>query len=354
MKIGNLHFGSVVRGRLSAGTKVFEGKFGTFDEMNDFVPSKLTKRMIVSKFMGVYDPLGKLLPLTSRMKKDLRLIMKSTPNWDDAVTDEHRKSWVKNFLDIEKAKGLKYTRPRMPIHAIDTKMRLMVFVDAAKELLVIWAGVGFKRKTGEWSSAFLIGRSLLCPQDSTIPRDELEALVAGSNMLWLLRQILEQWVDSFLLAGDAMIPLFWVLSDKKRLGIWHRTRSVQVRRGTPMENIYHVQTAYNVADGPTRPDKLTFEDVGPGTPWEIGLPWMSMDLDKIIEQKILTPIQEHMMNDEDKEEFEEGFVIERTPDVLTRGHFGNGNFSLQCNSSKRVDLVASRANYSKYIILPRF
>ena len=352
VKIGNLHFGSVVRGRLSAGTKVFEGKFGTFDEMNDFVPSKLTKRMIVSKFMGVYDPLGNLLPLTSRMKKDLRLIMKSTPNWDDAVTDEHRKSWVKNFLDIEKAKGLKYTRPRMPIDAIDTKMRLMVFVDAAKELLVIWAGVGFKRKTGEWSSAFLIGRSLLCPQDSTIPRDELEALVAGSNMLWLLRQILEQWVDSFLLAGDAMIPLFWVLSDKKRLGIWHRTRSVQVRRGTPMENIYHVQTAYNVADGPTRPDKLTFEDVGPGTPWEIGLPWMSMDLDKIIEQKILTPIQELMMNDEDKEEFEEGFVIERTPDVLTRGHFGNGNFSLQCNSSKRVDLVASRANYSKYIILP--
>ena len=77
-----------------------------------------------------------------------------------------------------------------------------------------------------------------------------------------------------------------------------------------------------------------------------------MDLDKIIEQKILTPIQELMMKDEDNEEFEEGFVIERTPDVLTRGHFGNGNFSLQCNSSKRVDLVASRANYSKYIILP--
>ena len=132
----------------------------------------------------------------------------------------------------------------------------MVLVDAAKELLVIWAGVGFKRKNGEWSSAYLIGRSLLAARDSTIPRDEMEALVAGSNMLWLLRQILSCWTDSYLLAGDAQIPLFWVLSEKKRLGLWHRTRSVQIRRGTPLEHLYHVKTAHNIADGPTRQTRL--------------------------------------------------------------------------------------------------
>ena len=126
VKTGSLHFGSVVRGRLSPETQVYEGKFGSFEDMNTFVPKALTKRMVVSKFMGVFDPLGKLLPLTSRMKRDLRLVMKSTVNWDDAVLDEHRTSWVKNFLDLEKAKGLKYTRPRMPIDAINTDMRLLV------------------------------------------------------------------------------------------------------------------------------------------------------------------------------------------------------------------------------------
>ena len=78
----------------------------------------------------------------------------------------------------------------MPVDAIDTKMRLLVLVDAAKELIVIWAGVGFKRKNGTWSCAQLIGRSLLTSADSTTPRDEMEALVAGSNLLWLLRQML--------------------------------------------------------------------------------------------------------------------------------------------------------------------
>ena len=37
--------------------------------------------------------------------------------------------------------------------------------------------------------------------------------------MWLLRKILAKWVDTFILAGDARIPLFWVLSDKNRLGL---------------------------------------------------------------------------------------------------------------------------------------
>ena len=120
-----------------------------------------------------------------------------------------------------------------------------------KELLVVWAGSGFKRKNGEWSIAFLVARCLLVPLDTTIPRVEMEALVAGSNMMWLLRQILSKWVDSFILAGDAQIPLFWVLSEKNILGLWHQTRSVQVRHGTPLNNIYHVTTSASIADIPT-------------------------------------------------------------------------------------------------------
>ena len=264
VKYAPLHFGSVSRGRLTAGTQVFEGKFGTLEEMDIFVPKKLTKRMIISKFMGVFDLLAKLLPLTARMKRDVRAMMKATSTWDEAVTDEHRTTWVKNFWDLERCKGLKYTRPRMPTDAVNTKMRLMVLVDAAKELLVIWAGVGFERKNGSWSSAYLIGRSLLASSDSTTPRAEMEALVACSNMMWILRQALANWVDTFLLAGDAQIPLFWVLSEKKRLGLWHRTRSVQIRRGTSLDNIYHVKTQKNIADGPTRPDKFDFTlDIGP-------------------------------------------------------------------------------------------
>ena len=214
----------------------------------------------------------------------------------------------------------------MPEDAVDTKMRLFVLVDTAKELMVVWAGVGFKRKCGLWSNSYLIGRSLLCPPLSTIPKDEMEALVTGSNMLWILRLVLKDWLDSYLLAGDAQIPLFWTLTDRKRLGLWHRTSAAQIRRGTPVEHLYHVGTHHNVADGPTRPDKANMEaEVGPGSTWEVGLPWMTKDLDQIIEEKILTPASSLVMSDREQKEYEEGFVFDCTPDVLNQGHYNSHN-----------------------------
>ena len=196
VKFQDLHFGKVVRGRLSPTTKVFKGDKSSFSDMDNFVPLKLTKLQVTSKFMGIFDLRGLLIPLTARLKKDLRDVVATTPEWDHGIKTGQRSKWVKNFLDVEKCKGIKFTRPRMPVDAVDTKMRLWVLVDAAKDLLAIWAGVGFKPKDGKWSIAFLVGRCLLVPLDMTIPRAEMEALVAGSNMLWLLRQILSKWVES--------------------------------------------------------------------------------------------------------------------------------------------------------------
>ena len=79
--------------------------------------------------------------------------------------------------------------------------------DARKHLIVIWAMVGFKRTYGEWSVSFLVARCLLVPKTMSIPRAEMEGLVGGANMMWMLRQILVKWVETFILAGDAGTPV---------------------------------------------------------------------------------------------------------------------------------------------------
>ena len=351
LKFQDLHFGKVVRGRLSPATKIFKGDKSSFADMDNFVPLKLTKRQVTSKFMGIFDLRGLLIPLTARLKRDLRDIVATTPEWDHGIENGLRSKWVKNFLDIEKCKGLRFTRPRMPVDAVDTKMRLWVLVDAAKELLVIWAGVGFKRRNGTWSIAFLVGRCLLVPLDMTIPRAEMEALVAGSNMLWLLRQILSKWVESYVLAGDAQIALFWVLSEKNRLGLWHRTRSVQIRRGTPLEHIYHVSTSANIADIPTRPDRLSLADIGPGSEWENGRPWMTREVSELVSEGILTPINEMTLQKDDQEDFNEGFIYERgIPECLTRGNLALAVTDI--SEPERCPRVTERAKVANYMIFP--
>ena len=45
VKIPVLHFGKFIRGKLKQGTKLFEGD--TLTELDEFMPSKLTKRQVI-------------------------------------------------------------------------------------------------------------------------------------------------------------------------------------------------------------------------------------------------------------------------------------------------------------------
>ena len=129
----------------------------------------------------------------------------------------------------------------------------------------------------------------------------------------MLRQILAKWVDSFILAGDARVPLFWILSDKHRLDLWYRTRSAQIKKGTPNEHIYHV-----TSDIPTRLNKGYISDVGPGSEWEEGRPWIQKEISTLVREGTITPTSALTINEEDKKaEYTEGLISPHIPDTLT-------------------------------------
>ena len=66
-------------------------------------------------------------------------------------------------------------------------------------------------------------------------------------------------------------------------------RTAQIRRGTPNEHIYHVISSANVADIPTRPNRCTIKDVGPGREWEEGRPWMKKELSTLFTRRHAYP-----------------------------------------------------------------
>ena len=338
-----LHFSKKVRGRLVVGTEVFDGCM--LEEMEKFVPRKLTRRMIFSKNGAVFDILGKFVPITVGLTLDLREAVKQTEAWDDAVPDELRGKWVQNFLRLEKLKVIKFQRARMPESAVSIKMDLIVAVDAAKEVKVVGAWGRFKLKDGGFSCQHIIGRALLADVDATIPKNELDALCMGSNLGWILRQTLDDWASSSILIGDSTIALCWVSSEKKRLSLFHRNRCVQIRRGTDLEIMYHVGSECNPSDVGTRPEAVKDTDVGPSSKWEKGLPWMRGEISDAVDKGILTPISRLRLNDEEQEDFKKGVVYGKTPEILTRGHP-----TVLINT--RVENVKSRSEFSNYLLSP--
>ena len=338
--IPDLHFGVRRRGRVDDKVPRFKG---TKDDMEKFIPLKLTRRKIASKVASIYDLLGKLAPILAGLKVDLSEVVKLTIGWDDPVTLDVRAKWVENFWKIERMRGIRFNRARMPVDAIDSNMRMITVVDAAMSVVMVGIWVGFKRKNGEWSCQHLIGRALLAKSESTIPKNELQGLTVGANLQWVVRQALNDWVHSSILVGDSEVALCWVTAENKPLAIFQRNRAIQVRRSMDLDDIYHVRTEFNPSDVGTRPGKVTLEDVGPGSRWEEGDDWMKQEIENVLEMEIIKPAKGLRIKDEEESEFRQGLIFERVPEILTRGHVIN---------ERRVGLLEERANLSQYLVLP--
>ena len=274
---------------------------------------------------------------------DLRKVVKNTTGWDDSMEASLRNKWLDNFWKFEQLKGIKFSRARMPSDALDNKMRIITSVDAAQDILMVGIWAGFRRPGNTWSCQHLIGRALLAEEESTIPRNELQALCGGANLSWIVKKSLEDWIESSILVGDSEIALCWTTADNKPLSIFHRNRAVQIRRSVSMDELYHVKTEANPADIGTRPDKVTISDVGPGSKWEEGETWMLMDVEQAQNQGFIKPANSLRLNIEQEEDFKKGLTFEKVPELLTRGH---------AVTERRLGLLEQRAEFSKYLVLP--
>ena len=337
-----LHFSKKFRGRLEIGTDVFDGHF--IEDLEKFVPAKLTRKQILSKKASLFDVLGKLTPISSKLSFDLRKAIRETSSWDEAVSEQMRSKWIGNFLMLEKLRGIKFQRARMPENAVSDRMNLIICGDTAKDFVKIcgvWAR--FPLDDGSFSCQHLISRSLLGDDESSIPKEELEALTMASNLGWIVRQMLEKWVDSYIVCSDSTISLSWVLSDKNRLSLFHRNRAVQIRRGTDLDKLYHVTTDANICDVGSRPDLVTTDDVGPQSKWEVGLEWMRGSVEDAVNDGILKPAKELAMNNEEEEHFLKGFIFEKSKEVLTRGHL---------TLPEKIEKARERGQVAGYIFNP--
>ena len=336
IKIPGLHFGKKVRGRLSKNTEIFSGKF---EDLESFVPTSLSRRQVCSKFASIFDILGKFGPILIGAKVDLRKTFKNTEGWDTAMPADLRQSWIKQFWVWEQLRGLQFSRAVMPEDAANSKMRLITAVDMAEESIVVGVWAGFPRQDGGYSCQHLISRTVLTSENCSVPKGELEALTGGSNLCWLVRKWLADWVDSFIVVGDSTISLFWVSSEHKKLSLFHRNRVLQILRGTPLDALYHVKTNFNPSDLGTRPSKVTVEHVSPASKWISGEDWMTWTVSKAVEEDIIKPVAELRMKKEEEEIYNEGCVFDKVPEILTRGHVVN---------EKRVEKLEERSTFSNY------
>ena len=103
------------------------------------------------------------------MKLDLHELVLEKLDWDDKIPNNLRPIWGSHFQMMNEIKTLKHQRAVIPEDAIDTKVNILDFGDARREIACIAVYVGYKRKDGSYSCQLVFARSRLIPTKNDSP-----------------------------------------------------------------------------------------------------------------------------------------------------------------------------------------
>ena len=264
VNVKDLYIGKVKKGRVPGPV---EGS------VKEALRPSFTKRTLTGKVAGVYDPRGLVTAITSRFKLNLAEIVDLKVDWDDLIPDRFLDVWVQNLADIQKIKTLRFPRSFVHPEAVSKEVRLIVSVDASRDIAVATVHAQGLLGDGSYSCCLVAAKSKLVHL-ATIPRAELRGAVLGATLAHIVRSNLGDQVTDIVYVTDSTIVLFWINQDSRPLQTAVRNAVIEVRRLSNIERWFHIDSANNVADIGTR--FIEVENIDSDSPWVQGHPWMKL------------------------------------------------------------------------------
>lgn len=221
----------------------------------------LTMRILYRILARQYDPLGFIIPFTTRAKILLQqLWMKPARGWDNPDIPQGIRTawtaWERELPNIAKIQIPLWYGPAKTGEE-PSSQELHIFCDASEQA---YGSVAYLRPTdghGEVSVSFVMARSRVAPKKTiSIPRLELCAALTGSQLAHLLQSELTVPIHGVMLWSDSTTVLTWIHSDNCRYKVFVANRITEILEYTQPEQWKYVDTTNNPADDITRGKKL--------------------------------------------------------------------------------------------------
>ena len=319
---GDINFARKYRGKKPTNPECFE------------VPPKLTRKICAGVVGGIWDLVGLVVPITARFKEDLHNLVLLKFDWNDEIPGELRKLWIDNFELMKQLKDLRFNRATVPPDAVDLNMELIEAGDASTSLICAGIYVRFKRRSGKYSCQLVVGKSKIVPKGMSVPRAELYAAEINSVLGELAVRALGDHVIKRFKITDSKVAYFWINAWEKPLKLWTRNRVNECLRWSQVLWWYWCGSADNPCDIGTR-RTATIQDVGIGSPWQEGLPWMK----EASTEFPLKTLDEIKLAAEEKISFDKELAVK------------SQSFT-QCKDQLIRDRISDRLQYSDYLLHP--
>ncbi|CAM4529069.1 unnamed protein product [Leuciscus chuanchicus] len=242
----------------------------------------VTMRSIYKVVASQYDPLGFLVPYTTRAKVVIQHLWDKKRDWDDPALPDHLlaawREWEEELPHLQSiALPRCYTG-----HELDSptcERQIHVFCDASEQAYGSVAYLRTENPHGVVQVAFVTARSRVAPKkQQSIPRLELCAALTGAQMARILKSELTLSIQRVVLWSDSTTVLKWLQSESCRFKVFVGTRVAEIQDLTEGDTWRYVDSAQNPADDITRGKPL--DTLTPDSRWGQGPTFLWCDPDK--------------------------------------------------------------------------
>ncbi|KAJ7992610.1 hypothetical protein DPEC_G00280470 [Dallia pectoralis] len=292
-----------------------------------------TMRNIYKVLASQYDPLGFILPYTTRAKVLVQRLWDKRRDWDDPLLPldllQAWNSWEEELQSLPSINLPRCYEPKQ-VDRSNVIREVHVFCDASEKAYGSVAYMRTEDSNGKLHLSFIMARSRVAPKQlHSMPRLELCAAVTGAQLAKLLEKELTLKIDKTTLWTDSTTVLTWLQSESCRFKVFVGTRVAEIQELTNCQAWRYVDSARNPADDITR--GKTLQDLAKPNRWSQGPPFLLRDLEQ-------WPVMPHTGTEEDTAELRKSAFCGHT----SVSPNPQGSDEIQCTTWKELLEVTTR------------
>ncbi|XP_042627909.1 uncharacterized protein LOC109062537 [Cyprinus carpio] len=243
---------------------------------------EVTMRNIYKVLASQYDPLGYIIPYTTRAKVIVQRLWEKKRDWDDPKLPENLVNewnrWAGELSNLQKI-----VLPRCycsaPKDDVSSQREIHIFCDASESAYGSVAYLRTEDQKGEVEITFIVARSRVAPKKRlSIPRLELCAALTGAQLAKILQNELTLPIHQVFIWSDSTTVLTWIKSESCRFKVFVGTRITEIQDLTSCCEWCYVHSESNPADDITRGKRLA--ELGPQSRWNTGPTYLQLKSDQ--------------------------------------------------------------------------
>ncbi|XP_061717619.1 uncharacterized protein LOC133525351 [Cydia pomonella] len=220
--------------------------------------SILTKRILLSNVMKVYDPLGLLMPVVIWGRILIQRLWRAAIGWDTDLPEMYineSKDW---FAQLQVAADIKIPRWYM-VRSDLSDVQLHVIADGGEQAYACVAYWRFTYSDDSVSTALIGSKARVCPlKPVSIPRLELQAALIASRFAQTILQAHRFKPSATIFWTDSTTVLKWIRSDARAFKPFVAHRLGEILETTNPSDWRWIPTFLNIADDATKPKRTDF------------------------------------------------------------------------------------------------